>query len=234
MSRKTTKTNNDEALTSKVIISAINLRWIAKSVANHNARPILQNAQVAFKDGRAWIVSTDTHRLHVAQCRIVGKTKHEPFLINVQRALHELRYYRGESLQVDLDSRVCTVIGKKENELGPAMGVLEQVNEGIFPAFERVVPRDRPTSLAPTFSVNQKYWRDATERSKDTANRICWWCREPSRPIVISHRLNFDPFCGELEWFAVVMPMALDNAQGLLNTDVATLESLWAEPEKAA
>jgi hypothetical protein len=196
-----------DVLSPKIIITKESLVWIAKSLASDTARKVLMHAQVRFDHGRCWIVSTDTHRLHVAKCQMQGEVKQDPFFLNVRRAIMELAYFGGLAIEIDQSMGAVNVVGKKDIVLGQADKVFD-VPEGTYPAIDKVCPSVKPKSVAPIFLVNFKYWTDATSRAAKYANRVTWWTVDPSRPVIISHALSFNPLNSDLDWFAVVMPMA--------------------------
>lgn len=182
------------------------LAWIAKAISQDRDHPALRHALLAYYEGSAVLVATDTHRLHMLYLgpseEFAGK------LIDIKRVVFEARYVKAKHVQIDIDSDRVMVgkLNKKSGSLNPSSLIHTPVFNTVgdkFPNFQKVIP-DTKRPLSDLFAINSRYFIDATELSrKYSAFRTAILQEAPGHPLV------FQPLDKHPRWKAIVMPMAI-------------------------
>lgn len=190
-------------------LSRHQLEWLKLALSAESHRPVLNYAKIEAVKGRTYIVSTDTHRLHML------KVAETPIALNcnldVRRLVHELKFHRGaRGVKIALEDPVRVEI---VNSLSQIIETIERkvldIPVGIFPNWQRVVPEWE--SLQETVSgaaFNFQYLADAAKLSSDRANRVHLLGGSPQRPFVLTAQLG-DPW--RADWAAIIMPMAAES-----------------------
>lgn len=187
--------------------------WIAKALSADYHRPVLTVAALAFYDGAAVLVATDTHRLHVLRLGPVEK-EFPTRLVDLRRIIFEARFAKATHIRLDVEDSEVTVgkIAKGGGLADPARihaPVFDTVT-GTYPTFSRVIPTSK-RPVAELFAINSKYLADATELTRKNAFRTVILSEGPNKPLVLRST--------EDRWLAVVMPMALDGWAAEVNKE---------------
>lgn len=184
-------------------ISVNGARWVARALATDKYRPVLCMAAIGYYDGHAWLVATDTFRMHMLK---LGKVK-EPFtakVLNLRWLLHYASFFGlGSFLYINKDlGDIEFAIGSENKTMPPDMWP----DDGYtYPSFERVIPKDR--RLATEFSVlNPAYLADALAVDFVADARVVVHSSKKSQPVVFSDAMESE------RWMALVMPMASNGS----------------------
>lgn len=182
--------------------------WVAKALSTDANRVVLTVAALAYYNGSAVLVATDTHRLHVLRLGSVEK-EFPTKLIDLKRVLFEARYAKATHVRIAVDFSSVEVgrirEGEKnaEGDFGPVFAPVFDTVTGTYPSFGRVIPETK-RPVAELFAINSKYLADATLLTRKNVFRTIILSEDAeNKPIVFRTT-------GE-RWFAVVMPMRLDG-----------------------
>lgn len=181
--------------------------WVAKALSADSHRVVLTVAALAYHEGAAVLVATDTHRLHILRLGPVEK-EFPVRLVDLRRIIFEAWFAKATHIRIDVEDAEVTV-GKiaKGGGLGDAARIHAPVFDtvtGTYPNFARVIPETKKQA-SDLFAINSKYLSDATELSRKNAFRTVILSEGPNRPLVFQLPEDLP------RWRAVVMPMALDG-----------------------
>lgn len=148
--------------------------WVAKALSTDAQRPVLTVAALAYYNGSAVLVATDTHRLHVLRLGSVEK-EFPTKLIDLKRVLFEARHAKATHVRIAVDFSSVEVgrirEGKKaEAHFGPVSAPVFDTVTGTYPNFGRVIPETK-RPVAEFFAINSKYLADATLLTRKNAFR---------------------------------------------------------------
>jgi DNA polymerase III subunit beta len=153
------------------------IKQVLFAVSTDESRPILTGVLMIYKGGQLKLVATDTHRLAVRECDILGGTGADSQVVVPARALAEVQRLAqaGETsgdVTVTLsDTQVQFEIG--DAKTGASTKLISRLIEGTFPSYERVVPQsyDRRLSIErdPLLSALR---RAAIVAREGSANRV--------------------------------------------------------------
>jgi len=137
------------------------------AVSNDEARPILTGVLSIVKDNTMVFVATDGFRL--SQVKFSMDNKSDETVILPKNSLIELSRLTGDSEVVDLEIR------KSENQVvfGVAGDILStRTIEGEFPAFEKIIPKERKIAVNVNKSDFLRAVKLASVFARDSANVI--------------------------------------------------------------
>lgn len=195
------------------------LKWLEKALSKENYHEALRYAHVSVFDGYLCLAATDTYRLHVLKVSKVTEAQSEafkPYLLDVRRAIHEMRFHKLTILCLNREKGLApTEIGNSQIEYGimdykdtrkkdigfKPLEVKLINEEGLaFVDWPRVIPEGSkpPTEI---FAFNRKYLSDAISIGAGDSLRTMMFMDAPNSPLILKSSEDY--------WFAVIMPMAM-------------------------
>lgn len=187
------------------IITVAELRWLCSALSRDTHRAVLGVGALAYHEGNAWLVATDTHRLHILNLGPID----EPFeqkVVDIRRILHEASFEGAKHVRLSRDLATVEVGREPSKKAGwykPVWGPVFPEGHGPYPDFKRVMPAER-RPIQEFFAINAKYLTDATALAYLDSGRTLIFGESKTRPIVFQHASE------RPRWTAIVMPMALD------------------------
>lgn len=168
------------------------LDWIAKAASKDAAREVLCQAAIVHIDGRSYLASTDTHRLHLLN---LGKSEaHEVVMFDIRRLLWEMQF--SKATRCEFDECGHFEAWAKTNPVR-IFAPLVYTGTGQYPNIARVIPvglDGPPMSVA----LKAKYFADAT--ALDGGEGFQFFGSGPDRAVLICQNSSNN------RWQAVVMP----------------------------
>lgn len=193
--------------TEPYIIELAEAAWVAKALSTDSKRAVLTMAALAYYEGAAVLVATDTYRLHILR---LGPTEKEfpTRLVDLRRIIFEARYAKATHIWIDAEGEEVTV-GKitRSDKFRSSTRIYAPIFDtiaGTYPDFARVIPKTS-RQASELFAINSKFLSDALELSRNHAFRTVILSEGPNKAVV------FQVPEDNPRWRAVVSPMRLDE-----------------------
>lgn len=187
---------------SSIYIPKSDLTWLASALSKDRSRPVMTLAHLIHHGGCAWLLSSDTHRLHVIK---LGDAESIPEMtLDIRMLLSDMTWHGSSGVQWK-DGKWILVEGRKLGDpprVSEPPSRYERAYAGNTPDWKKTVPL-LPGPLKDVYAINWKYFHAAC---KKTQSRTTLRMDSPGTPLVITP-YPIDPW--KCEWFAVIMPMAL-------------------------
>lgn len=191
-------------LTTPYTLTIAELKWLFKAASTDPHRHRLGYAEVVtFTDGNLYIVTTDTHRMHLVK---LGKVEQSvSATIDIRRLIFEMMHSKTKLCDLSVDLLECKIYngqGKNRSYASIPYSVLPTLTDK-YPNAERVVP-SKMEPLASFPVLNFKYLSDAMSMGVAEFYAVQLSCESGTaemRPIVVS------PRTGD-RWKSIVMPMS--------------------------
>ena len=141
---------------------------VAFAAATDEGRPVLTGVRWLSEDGKLILAATDGYRLSVKKLKDLKVKKFKKALIIPARTLQEVSRIREEG-------EIKVLLMKEESQLIFGLEDVEVVTrliEGDFPPFEKIIPREKKTSLVVDREEMLKAVKIAAIFARETANII--------------------------------------------------------------
>ena len=191
------------------VLTKRQLEFLKLGASTDNYRGIIKNARFEWVNGKAYIMTTNTHVAHVIN--VSAPTGLADFTFDVSRVLYEMRFDRSAvtaTFNYDHDVMVVEFTDKNGEFVDRIQrDVVTKPGDGrhVYPDWTRVVPDVKDLTGGKFGHFNFQYLMKASYLASESANRVCLMGGEPSRPFIVAPR-ECNPW--DAEWFAVIMPMA--------------------------
>lgn len=167
-------------------------QWIAMALYEPKDRPILSHAWLAHYDDAAYLVATDTHRMHML--RLCQSEAFEPKSVDIRRIIAEAQLQGSVHISFAADFESVMVGG---HTYSPVYGPVFPEFDGTHPNVSRVIP-SVSTPPSQLFAINARYLQEAAWLGHE--QRVTLSQNKPNEMILLRDPEN-------KRWMAVVMPM---------------------------
>lgn len=141
---------------------------VAFAAATDEGRPVLTGVRVAVENNNLVLAATDGYRLSVKELKDLKAGELKKVLIIPARTLQEVSRIKEEG-------RVKILLMKKGNQMifgFEDVEVVTRLIEGEFPAFEKIIPQEKKTSLIAEREELLKAVKIAAIFARETANIV--------------------------------------------------------------
>jgi hypothetical protein len=193
----------DSALKTNIIIDRKHLQWSASALSTDGYRKALGYASVETHQGKTWLITTDTVRMH--WLRLDGPAPKGHHLLDIRRMIHEAKFVGGIDgfgLSFDEGKPMVEMLNSKGDSVSTIVNPL--TGTGTFPNCSGVMEKTDWEGSFPGAAFNFHLLKDMGTIA--ASNKVILMGGKESRPFVVAEK-RCDPF--ECAWFAVIMPMAL-------------------------